>query len=316
MTADRPARHEGLEVHEADDGLVVYPATGEGARVQLNRTAAVVFELCGGERTADDIAAELARVFGLETPPADLVRDCIAQLREQGLIRARPVRVLAFTCSRDRPVLLRHCILQMKAQTYPVDHSVYLNGTRDDRALYEDLLGEHLLLRFGPRRDQHRNYLSAVHAAALDDYDLFCKIDDDDVYRADYIEGVVADFARYGWDYSGSHSEGWIRGAQWLSEAVIPGFDLPSEFDLELGVLYIMPPTAAFSRRAMRCISGLDLTSPPAELRLGRAYEDVAWGRVIAQAGLATRVRDSSRFTYHVHGGNLSTAHALDPDQK
>jgi hypothetical protein len=110
--------------------------------------------------------------------------------------------------------------------------------------------GDHLLLQFGPRRDQHLNYLAPVNAVRLEDYDLFCKIDDDDVY--------------------------------------------------------IMPPTAAFSRRAIERISKLDLAAPPAELRLGNAHEDVAWGRIIARAGLPTRVRSSSRFTYHVHGGNLS----------
>jgi hypothetical protein len=155
-----------------------------------------------------------------------------------------------------------------------------------------------------------------VNAVRLEDYDLFCKIDDDDVYRADYIEGVVADFLRYGWDYSGSHSEGWIRGTQWLNDADIAGFGPHSAFDLELGVIYIMPPTAAFSRRAIECIRGLNLASPPAELCLGNAFEDVAWGRIIARAGLATRVRSSSRFTYRVHGANISTAHMMDPDHE
>ncbi len=328
MTADRPSRVDSLQVEEVPGGLLIHRGTGEGVRVHLNNTAAIVFELCTGEHTTAEIAAELAREFGLDRPPVDVVRTCVAQLREHAIIRAgvrlnrgagtadRPVRVLAFTCSRDRPVLLRNCILQMQAQTYPVDHSVYLNGTQDNRPLYDDLPADHLLLQFGPPRDQHLNYLAAVNAVRLEDYDLFCKIDDDDVYRADYIEGVVADFLRYGWDYSGSHSEGWIRGTQWLSDADLPGFDLPSDFDLDLGVIYIMPPTAAFSRRAIECITGLNPASPPAELRLGNAYEDVAWGRLIARAGLTTRVRSSSRFTYHVHGGNLSTAHAMDTDHK
>ncbi len=327
MTADRPSRSDGLEVEEVPGGLLIYK-TGDDVRIHLNSTAAVVFELCRGEHTADEIAAELAREFGLETPPTDLVRGCVAQLREQDIIRApkatepgeltadRPIRVLAFTCSRDRPVLLRHCILQMKAQTYPVDHSVYLNGSHDNRSLYDDLPGDHLLLQFGPRLAQHLNYLAAVNAVRLEDYDLFCKIDDDDVYRTDYIAGVVADFRRYGWDYSGSHSEGWIRGTQWLNDADLAGFGPHSDFDLGLGVIYIMPPTAAFSRRAIECISGLDLASPPEELRLGNAFEDVAWGRIIARAGLATRVRSTSRFTYHVHGANISTAGMMGPGHK
>jgi hypothetical protein len=153
----------------------------------------------------------------------------------------------------------------------------------------------------------------------LEDYDLFCKIDDDDVYRVDYIEGVVTDFLQYRWDYSGSHSDGCIRGTRWLGDENCAGLGPHSDTDRELGAIYIMPPTAAFSRRAVECIRGLNHTSPPAELQLGTAIEaneDVAWGRTIARAGLAARVRGSSRFTYHVHGGNVSTAHWLNPDEK
>ena len=36
-------------------------------------------------------------------------------------------RVLAFTPSRGRPLLLDHCIKQMQAQTHPVDHYIFLN---------------------------------------------------------------------------------------------------------------------------------------------------------------------------------------------
>jgi hypothetical protein len=228
--------------------------------------------------------------------------------------RRRRVRVLAFTCSRDRPVLLRHCILQMRAQTYPVDHSVYLNGAEDHRPLYDDLASDRLFLQFGPAFTQHRNYLAAINAVRLEDYDLFCKIDDDDVYRVDYLEGVVADFLRYHWDYSGSHSDGFIRGTRWLGDENRAGLGPQSDIDKELGAIYIMPPTAAFSRRGVECIRGLDFASPPAEPWLGAANEDAAWGRSIARAGLAARVRGSSRFTYHVHGGNVSTAHWLDPE--
>jgi hypothetical protein len=32
--------------------------------------------------------------------------------------------VLAFTCSRHRPLMLRHCIMQMQRQTYRVDHAI------------------------------------------------------------------------------------------------------------------------------------------------------------------------------------------------
>ena len=42
---ERPVRAEGLEVHEVDDGLVVYQSQPECVH-HLNNTAAIVFELC------------------------------------------------------------------------------------------------------------------------------------------------------------------------------------------------------------------------------------------------------------------------------
>lgn len=40
---------------------------------------------------------------------------------------ADPPKVLAFTCSRGRPLLLRHCVMQMRLQTYPIHQAVYIN---------------------------------------------------------------------------------------------------------------------------------------------------------------------------------------------
>jgi hypothetical protein len=221
------------------------------------------------------------------------------------------VRVLAFTCSRHRPVLLRHCILQMRSQTHPVDHSVYINGDQDTTALYEDLLGPHLILRYGPTDTYHCNYINAIRAARLDDYDLFCKIDDDDVYRTNYIETVVADFRRHGWDYSGSHTEGTIQGKRWnpSQRAQSLGNGL---VDQEWGAIEIMPPTAAFSRRGIDCILNMDLDNLPAGISWQtHTYEDIGWRRVLARSGIRQHVREESRFVYHAHGSNVSTSHWL-----
>ena len=107
----------------------------------------------------------------------------------------RTPRVLAFTCSRERPFFLRHCILQMQCQSSPVDHAIYLNGGEDTRELYRDLQSPHLFLHFGPPATQHDNYVHALSILAHQGYDLFCKIDDDDIYETTYIEGVVNDFS-------------------------------------------------------------------------------------------------------------------------
>ena len=209
-------------------------------------------------------------------------------------------RVLAFTCSRERPLLLRNCILQMRDQSHPVDHAVYLNGDDDTRALFDDLQRPGLFLRFGPSLSQHENYANALLAADIDAYDLFCKIDDDDLYRLDYIATVVADFERHRWDYSGTHSTGVVVGRRWLPDLQLRSLGLLAP-DHEAGVIEVMPPTMAFSRRALDRV----LSAPSG------AYEDIAWRRAIAGAGLQQSVRAVSNFTYNVHGQNVSTGHWL-----
>jgi len=82
---ERPVRAEGLEVHEVDDGLVVYQAEPECVH-HLNSTAAIVFELCDGENTVPEIGEQLARAFGLTEVPDLVTEECIADLWSKGVI--------------------------------------------------------------------------------------------------------------------------------------------------------------------------------------------------------------------------------------
>jgi hypothetical protein len=147
----------------------------------------------------------------------------------------------------------------MRSQTYPVDHSIYLNGEEDTRELYDDLRSPHLFLQFGPTATQHDNHVHSLTKVPYQSYDLFCKIDDDDIYRTDYIEGVVADYLRHRWDYSGSYSDGIIKGRRWLRQERWRSLGL-TDFDRRLGVVEVMPPTVAFSRPGIKCILHLAAT--------------------------------------------------------
>ena len=81
-----PRRVDGLEVHEVEDGFVIYQ---EGSsRVHcLNHTAAMVFEFVDGARSAETIASLLARVFGLDAAPMAETEACLEQLRVEGVLR-------------------------------------------------------------------------------------------------------------------------------------------------------------------------------------------------------------------------------------
>lgn len=83
--ATNPTQAEGLDITETEDGLVVFqPVT---RRVHhLNVTAALVFELCTGDNSEEQIVALLQQAFSLDAAPADEVATVISSLRVEQLI--------------------------------------------------------------------------------------------------------------------------------------------------------------------------------------------------------------------------------------
>ncbi len=78
-------RVDGLEVHEAEDGLVVFnPATD---RVHhLNATASVLFELCDGTRETHELTQLVADLFSLEEPQDEAVETGLRLLIDQEVL--------------------------------------------------------------------------------------------------------------------------------------------------------------------------------------------------------------------------------------
>ena len=52
----------------------------------LNPTATVVFSLCDGTRTTDEVAELVRSAWELDAAPVDDVVACIAQLRDEGVL--------------------------------------------------------------------------------------------------------------------------------------------------------------------------------------------------------------------------------------
>lgn len=88
----------------------------------------------------------------------------------------------------------------MQRKSYLVDRSVYIKVRQTLVRCTKTC--PPLVLDYGPTKTQHLNAVAAITDASYRHYDLFSKIDDDDVYRADYVAGVVADFEEHRWDYS------------------------------------------------------------------------------------------------------------------
>lgn len=78
-------RAAGLEVYEAEDGLVVFNPASDRVH-HLNPTAAVVFELCNGSTATSEIPALVAHLFALEAGPDAAVESVLRELMHEGVL--------------------------------------------------------------------------------------------------------------------------------------------------------------------------------------------------------------------------------------
>ena len=85
MAAEHPAPAAGLDVHEVEDGFVVFDAATDRVHY-LNPTATVVFSLCDGTRTVEEVAALVQSAWGLDAAPVEDVSACVDQLRDEGVL--------------------------------------------------------------------------------------------------------------------------------------------------------------------------------------------------------------------------------------
>jgi hypothetical protein len=86
VSEQRPEPVEGLDVHEVDDGLVVYHADTDRVHY-LNPTAAVVLTLADGTRTEQELAELVQAAWELDSAPLADVQECVGQLRAEGVLR-------------------------------------------------------------------------------------------------------------------------------------------------------------------------------------------------------------------------------------
>src|SRR5215210_3189650 len=78
------ARRAKLVVRELIDETLVYDVEGHRAHC-LNRTAALVWELCDGERTVSLIAGQVGERLSADVPE-EVVRLALEQLADRGLL--------------------------------------------------------------------------------------------------------------------------------------------------------------------------------------------------------------------------------------
>lgn len=112
--------------------------------------------------------------------------------------RPKNHRILVCISSFKRPIFATAQVHRFMRQTYPhFDISLSVKGV-PARLMDEAFLPElapylstgRLKVRMDENKDQLSNLLDTVRDVDLDDYDYFCKVDDDDLYAPVYLEHV------------------------------------------------------------------------------------------------------------------------------
>jgi hypothetical protein len=79
---------DNLEVHEVPDGYIVYQNARDRVHY-LNKTAAIIFEMCDGRRDQADVIARTAQAFELDGRTHDDIQACLDSLVKEGLVLFR-----------------------------------------------------------------------------------------------------------------------------------------------------------------------------------------------------------------------------------
>jgi len=224
------------------------------------------------------------------------------------------MKVLVFTSSYyKRTYMLRQSILSGMNQSYQnMIHSVNITfdettETKDFTPLYEDLTGKFIINTSENSKwgFSHFNNMKAIQFVPdWETYDIFIKMDDDDIYKKDYVKNIV--------DHFTSYPE--IDITSTLIKHQLNGYDLKTReegsYYNNLGgnpvdTNYAMPMTFAFTRKALDLI--IDLTEKDV-----CGHDDMMWRVAWNSKGLKhSLVDNSTQVIWNVHGQNASVGYFL-----
>jgi len=221
------------------------------------------------------------------------------------------LKVLVYTSSYSkRPYMMRQIMLGVLNQTYKNITQVVnitmdsTSTTKNHLPLYEDLVRDSLIVTYTENAHSHINNMRAIKAVPnYLDYDVYIKMDDDDIHKSKYVENIVK--------YFQEHPDTDIVST--YINYQLNGFDLyKGPFD-NLGANpgntdYHMPMTFAFNKKAFLEIVNLTKLN---------GYDDNMWREAWYKAGLKHEtVNNNDEIIWHVHGKNQSCPEFLrKPDE-
>lgn len=232
---------------------------------------------------------------------------------EQDDFIARP---LCFTTSYNRPYELYNCINSILNQTYKdFQYAVSINiDSKDDEGKYKLLLSpfltdKRLSVFFTKNQSQHDNYLSPIKNSKYDNYNLFLKIDDDDIYKPEYINTMIDIYKTKKPDIVSCKISTQINGGK----IEYGNFESIGVWQPDVAdkIKFGMPFTYAFNKRALSIL----LKTTHSELSSIHHFEDPGWRTKWREAKIKSYVIDkSNNAIYNIHGKNTSSSYLYKGD--
>lgn len=225
------------------------------------------------------------------------------------------MKVLVFTSAYSkRAFMMRQSILSGMNQSYrDFVHSVNITldddaQTKDLSPLYNDLLNPNLIVNYSENSKygfSHFNNMKTIKFVPdYESYDLFVKMDDDDIYKKDYVKNIVDHFiANPDIDITSTRIKYQLNGYDLHFRDNDLLYDNlggnPGETD------YAMPSTFAFTKKALDAI--IDLTTADV-----CGHDDLMWRVTWHKHNLKHSLVDNSQdVIWNIHGANASVGYFL-----
>lgn len=209
--------------------------------------------------------------------------------------------------------MLRQSILSGMNQSYEnMIHSINITSdpdtqTKDFSPLYEDLEGKFIVNQSENSKwgFSHFNNMKTIQFVPdWETYDIFVKMDDDDIYKKDYVKNIVEFFQ--------SHPDIDVTSTKITHQ--LNGYDLYTRDSVYKydnlggnpeGTNYAMPMTFAFTKRALDVIINLTISDVC-------GHDDLMWRVAWDKAGIKHELVDNSdEVIWHIHGKNASVGYWL-----
>jgi hypothetical protein len=194
--------------------------------------------------------------------------------------------------------MLRSCIQDIHNQSYKNIHhaiNIAVDSEKEDYSCLYDDINSNVTVVYNWNSHQQINHFNAIEAVDYKQFDIFIKVDDDDIYKSNYVKNIVECFNDI--DIVSSYISTQLNGYKIFKDVYDDLGANPEGSD------YGMPMTLAFNKKALeiaKSVTNLD------------EYEDKLWRDAWTEAGLVHKlVKNDDEVIWYIHGANISTSKFL-----